>query len=484
MSHSAVLQPDRRVPTGARRAVISAGLRHLARKMETSHPALNTPGHLRDAARELDRGNTEGAQRHLRAGIGDLQPVNLYRHGITDDLGHTGARQHLTSIHRQLLNVKDVEDATARHRAPLPGGGPSFAPSAIEGEAVTPGYKTGSQAMNAPGKPPVGRSDRAAERPRAPSTPNSKQQTYAAAQRAILLSAQTARLAVTPAPRGKPGGPGLYGVKGLGHTDYYNQIVKALIEKRGMPPGRAYAIARAAIRRWGHGGGKVHPEVRAAAAAAEAGEVARQGIAHAHSWADLEAVIELATIDLGGPGSGNPNQQRGPGGKFTAASGGSGAGKHPPGHPARTAAVAKNPAGSMNRAQRAHMKSQLQAKARAFDQQAHQLSVKIHSLILQLRAGSGPAGAGKSSAAAGAGKSSAAGGAAAASSPAASSSSAASSAAGSSSSAASKSSAPTSTGISSGRSAAQINAKITQLRQQEHALRAKAAAAKAQASKL
>jgi hypothetical protein len=100
-------------------------------------------------------------------------------------------------------------------------------------------------------------------------------------QMATELSANTGRLSVTPAPRGKPGGPGLYHVKGMGHTPYEQQIVKALIEKRGMPPGKAYAIARAAIRRWSRGGGHVHPEVRAAAGKAEAGELEKQARAKA-----------------------------------------------------------------------------------------------------------------------------------------------------------------------------------------------------------
>jgi hypothetical protein len=100
-------------------------------------------------------------------------------------------------------------------------------------------------------------------------------------QFAAELSAQTGVLSVTPAPRGKPGGPGLYDVKGLGHTPYLQQIVKALIEKRGMSEDKAYAIARAAIRRWAAGGGKVHPEVRAAAGKAEAGELEKQARAKA-----------------------------------------------------------------------------------------------------------------------------------------------------------------------------------------------------------
>jgi hypothetical protein len=134
----------------------------------------------------------------------------------------------------------------------------------------------------------------------------------------IELSARTAMLEHTPAPRGKPGGPGLYDVKGMGHTSYEQQIVKALIEKRGMPPGKAYAIARASIRRWMIK--SKHPEVKAAAARAEAGEVAKQERAkaihgHATTWDGL--AVELATVlDFYNP-AGNPNQPRDASGKFT-----------------------------------------------------------------------------------------------------------------------------------------------------------------------
>lgn len=134
------------------------------------------------------------------------------------------------------------------------------------------------------------------------------------------FSARTALLERTPAPRGKPGGPGLYDVKGLGHTAYMQQIVKALIEKRGMPPGRAYAIARGAIRKWMRGGGHVHPEVRAAAGRAEAGEIARQARAHTHAiegWEIAGCLIELAAQQQPtGSGGGRPqssnwkNEQR------------------------------------------------------------------------------------------------------------------------------------------------------------------------------
>jgi hypothetical protein len=127
----------------------------------------------------------------------------------------------------------------------------------------------------------------------------------------IGLSAETGRLAVTPAPYGKPGGPGLYHVKGLKHSDYLENIVHALMRK-GMGKGKATAIARGSIRRWMIK--SKHPEVRAAAGLAEGQEIAAQARAHAHAttWDELAAVIEL-----GGPGSGQPGhttaQPAGPG---------------------------------------------------------------------------------------------------------------------------------------------------------------------------
>jgi len=138
---------------------------------------------------------------------------------------------------------------------------------------------------------------------------------------AILLSARTAMLERTPAPRGRPGGPGLYRVKGMGHTAYLQQVVKALIEKRGMRPDKAYAIARAAIRKWSVR--SRHPEVRGAATRAEAGEVARQArakMSHANDWTVADVLIELACDD---PGAVIDlfNPYHAPTGQFTTASG-------------------------------------------------------------------------------------------------------------------------------------------------------------------
>jgi hypothetical protein len=131
-------------------------------------------------------------------------------------------------------------------------------------------------------------------------------QSAIAAANDYRLSAETGRLAVTPAPRGKPGGPGLYGVKGNMHSPYMQNIVKALIRK-GMPPGRAYAVAWGSLRKWA--AKSKHPEVRAAAAGGLALEKAAEAVGHAHAvtWDDLALVIDLAY---------NPDQQRAAGGKF------------------------------------------------------------------------------------------------------------------------------------------------------------------------
>lgn len=97
------------------------------------------------------------------------------------------------------------------------------------------------------------------------------------------LSAETERLAVTPHPYGKPGGPGLYHVAGNRHSPYFENIVKALMTKRGMDKGRASAVAWGVLRKWSHGGGGVHPEVAAAAGRALAGEAAASAKAHSHA---------------------------------------------------------------------------------------------------------------------------------------------------------------------------------------------------------
>jgi len=161
------------------------------------------------------------------------------------------------------------------------------------------------------------RQERVATAPLPASTGSPGQPLRTSSSTVIGLSARTPFLERTPAPRGRPGGPGLYHVQGMGHTAYLQQVVKALIEKRGMRPDKAYAIARAAIRKWA--ARSRHPEVRGAATRAEAGEIARQARAKAHTaaaWEVADVLIELACepIELFNPYHAPPGAG---GGQFT-----------------------------------------------------------------------------------------------------------------------------------------------------------------------
>lgn len=280
--------------------LVARAIRATAARVQLTHPATHADGHLRDAARMLERGYTQAATRHLDAARRTLSAQTLYRHGVFDDASHGQAALHGGQIIRHMLRVRDIQDV-----------GEAQERRAVQAKTnqLAEDERKRQRAMQPPTTVPTGGSGGAAAGPAQPNPVG----TFKGAPRDALqgrdatlvgmsweLSAETGRLAVTPAPRGRPGGPGLYDVKNLGHTPYLQQIVKALIEKRGLPPGRAYAIARGAIRKWSRGGGHVHPEVQAASAAAEAGENAKQALAkaahgHAGDWDAVELAIRLAT---------------------------------------------------------------------------------------------------------------------------------------------------------------------------------------------
>jgi hypothetical protein len=90
-----------------------------------------------------------------------------------------------------------------------------------------------------------------------------------AAEEWLAESEKTAGYAVTPHPFGKPGGPGLWKHKGLMLPPYIQNIAHG-IQKSGKTESQAIASAIAIVKRWAAGGGGVHPEVKAAAAAAVA----------------------------------------------------------------------------------------------------------------------------------------------------------------------------------------------------------------------
>jgi hypothetical protein len=182
---------------------------------------------------------------------------------------------------------------------------------------------------------------------------------------AAELSAKTAALEVTPAPYGKPGGPGLYNIKGNKHSDYLEQVVRALMTKRGMDKGHATAIAYSALKKWRAGGGNVHPEVRAAATGALAEEKAKGAAAraiHGHAtWADLDRAVLLAVtgprraISLTGTAAGAQKDSRTPLGTF-----GTG-GSKPDAHQQHVAHVAalKNQQGKSAGSQKASKTAQI-----------------------------------------------------------------------------------------------------------------------------
>jgi len=89
---------------------------------------------------------------------------------------------------------------------------------------------------------------------------------------------------ITPEPRGKPGGPGLYHLKGKGHAPYFQHIVNDLIES-GHPEPEAYSLAWGILRNFAAGhdgkGNRVHPDTQAKAVAALAFEQKRRAEAKA-----------------------------------------------------------------------------------------------------------------------------------------------------------------------------------------------------------
>ena len=92
------------------------------------------------------------------------------------------------------------------------------------------------------------------------------------------------RAGLTPEPRGKPGGPGLYHMKGAGHSAYFQHIVNDLIGS-GTPESRAYSLAWGILRNFAAGhdgkGNRVSAETQAKAAAALAEENKRRAQAKA-----------------------------------------------------------------------------------------------------------------------------------------------------------------------------------------------------------
>lgn len=207
----------------------------------------------------------------------------------------------------------------------------------------------------------------------------------------MALSAKTPMLEVTPAPYGRPGGPGLYRLKGNSHSPYFENVVRALMTKRGMSKGQASAVAWGALRRWR--AKSKHPEVRTAASAGlmqEAAAAAKARAAHAHSvtWDDVACVVDLAVVNVK-TYQRTVNTPQGPrvqtivqhpqnyrSGMGQQAAGGSGG---------RPAAAATAPAGQPQASSRAQQKQQLLAKAAADRRQAVILGIQEYAYYQALQ---------------------------------------------------------------------------------------------------
>ncbi len=301
--------------TPAREATAKSMLR-LAAELAAAHPQMGVHQHLEDAARQVRAGNEDGALRHLRAAVYGLQPGSLHRHGIHDDTHHTAAAQSLQGVIRHHYLVKDLQDVQARNqaaisrdscgddttspplpRSPLQHGTPYDPAPPRPRVRRQPG---GGNAMNAPPVVPSGPVDPAVAKVRKPPVHVSGF-AWDDLAAAVELSARTPMLESTPAPYGRPGGPGLYHLKNNKHSDYFENVVQALIRKRGMDKARASRIAWAALRRWQ--AKSKHPEVRDAAARGlmqeeEAAARARAAHSHAVTWDEVAGVVDLAVVQV------------------------------------------------------------------------------------------------------------------------------------------------------------------------------------------
>lgn len=121
------------------------------------------------------------------------------------------------------------------------------------------------------------------------------------------MSAETAALAATPHPLGRPGGPGLFHDRSLSLPPYIQNIAHSLMTKRGLDKSRAIQMAIGVAQRWAAGGGKVHPEVRVAAQEAIAAWEAAKAKARATPNKDVKLSHHF-----------NPDEPRDPDGKWSA----------------------------------------------------------------------------------------------------------------------------------------------------------------------
>lgn len=195
---------------------------------------------------------------------------------------------------------------------------------------------------------------------------------------AVELSAETPRLVATPAPLGKPGGPGLYHLKGAKLPNYIENMRNALM-RGGMKEGRATATAISRCKVLAVT--SKHPEVKAAAAAAIAelkATAARAKASHGHAN-EPGTVVELFNQFHLPAGTG--------GGQFTTASGASGGAKAPA---KATSQRGTTPSGTRPAAQKAAIMRQVRGLRERIGAQTRTLAglkAQRHSLVQSVSTG-------------------------------------------------------------------------------------------------
>lgn len=167
----------RYTPTAGMRKSTAASLRKLAGHIESRHPDLGAHEHINDAARALDRGQTDAANRHLTAAVGNLTPQSLRRHGLLADDQHDAAKRSMDAVHRHMLLIKDIADLHQQNSqlpyASDPADEPGIADDSLDDK---PTARLGNvKAMNAPGKPPTGGPDASTAKPQQVTGSSTKQ---------------------------------------------------------------------------------------------------------------------------------------------------------------------------------------------------------------------------------------------------------------------------------------------------------------------
>jgi hypothetical protein len=201
------------------------------------------------------------------------------------------------------------------------------------------------------------------------------------------MTAQTAVASTVHHPLGKPGGPGLFRVKGMQLPAYIQNVAHAMI-RSGKSTGRAIQMAIGIVRNWAEGhdghGNKVSSVVQAAAAKAIAEYNADRARAIAtNNEAAWEREIELAFNEALHPRGGAGTAA---GGKFVAkgSSSPAAATKQPAGK--KPAAKGKPPGSKSPGRGRA---GALRAKAQGLREEAGKLTAEIKaakkSLLAQLK---------------------------------------------------------------------------------------------------